>query len=43
VSVAGGTENEDGSVTYTRSQLQQLFGFLSAPTLTIPMPTISQG
>lgn len=31
VSVRGGTENEDGSVTYTRAQVQQLLAHVTQP------------
>jgi hypothetical protein len=39
VIVQGGTPNEDGSVTYTRSQILQLLQFVTAPHIGTPVHT----
>jgi hypothetical protein len=43
VTVEGGTPNEDGSVTYTRQQLQQLVLHVTTPHLASLAPAGAQG
>jgi hypothetical protein len=37
VSIAGGTANEDGSMTYSRAQLLQLIRFVMTPAIGMPV------